>query len=133
LIKNKKTAWDIHGGLKGGDLDYELLMLSSERTSPTADTLIVPHFRHLGCQRHVSAHVISSLRCFAVNTIQDEKCQSFFENPQATDYYRYAEDHAETLGLGTRPFRDIFFSLFPRLVCIFCEHTHLRFQLFRSR
>jgi hypothetical protein len=104
LIKNKKTAWDIHGGLKGGDLDYELLMLSSERTSPTADTLIVPHFRHLGCQRHVSAHVISSLRCFAVNTIQDEKCQSFFENPQATDYYRYVEDHAETLGLGTRPF-----------------------------
>jgi hypothetical protein len=21
LIKNKKTAWDIHGGLKSGDLD----------------------------------------------------------------------------------------------------------------
>jgi hypothetical protein len=79
-------------------------MFSSERTSPTADTLIVHHFRHLRCQRHVSAHVISSPRCFALNTIQDEKCQSFLGNPQAADYYRRVEDHPETFSLRTRPF-----------------------------
>jgi hypothetical protein len=48
--------------------------------------------------------VISSPRCFALNTIQDEKCQSFLGNPQAADYFRYVKDHAETLGLWTRPF-----------------------------
>jgi hypothetical protein len=55
-----------------------LLMFSSARTSPTADTFIVPHF-HLGYEKGVSAHVISSftpLLC-ALNTIRDEKCQSF--------------------------------------------------------
>jgi len=59
LIKNKKTAWDIHGGLKSGDLDYELLMFSYERTIPTADTLIVRYFRHISCERDLYAHVIS--------------------------------------------------------------------------
>ena len=68
------------------------------------DTLIVHHFRHLRCQWHVSAHVISSPRSFALNTIQDEKCQSFLGNPQAADYYCRVEDPAETFSLRTRPF-----------------------------
>jgi hypothetical protein len=58
-VLNKKPAWDIHGGLKSGDLDDEWLRFSSERTRPATDTLIVRHFSHLGCERGVYAHVIS--------------------------------------------------------------------------